>query len=164
MKKIYITGISGTGKSTIIEELTKKGIHAIDLDSSFCRWEDKITREKVNVDYKIEKHGWYCNVNKLKKLLNIQENIIISGITENQNEYLKFFDKIFLLQCSEETILKRIYNRKNNDFGKDPLEKEYILSFYRDFEKKLIEKGAVSINVDKPIEIIINEIISKFRE
>ncbi len=41
MKKIYITGISGTGKSTIIEKLIKKGINAIDLDSNFCCWKDK---------------------------------------------------------------------------------------------------------------------------
>jgi len=164
MKKIYITGISGTGKSTIIEELTKRGIHSVDLDSSFCRWEDKKTRKEINTDYEIKKHGWYCNFDKLKELLNTQENIFVAGITENQNEYLKLFNKIFLLQCSEETILERINNRKNNDFGKDSLEKEYILNSYRDFEKDLIEKGAISINVDKPIEIVINEIILKSKE
>jgi dephospho-CoA kinase len=33
--KILITGMSGTGKSTVISELADRGYHAVDTDNDF---------------------------------------------------------------------------------------------------------------------------------
>ncbi|MEI7810745.1 MAG: AAA family ATPase [bacterium] len=170
MKKIYITGISGTGKSAIAEELNKKGIYTIDVDSdkhNLCSWKNKETKENVYFEYGMgldwmEDHGWYCDIEKLKGMLNVPEDIIVVvGLTTNQNEYLNLFDKVFLLQCSEETFLNRLKTRTSNDFGKHPLEENYILNMYKDLEKDLIEKGAIAINAEGPIETVVGSIISK---
>jgi len=170
MKKIYITGISGTGKSAIAEELNKKGIYTIDIDSDefkLCYWKNKETKEAVYFEYGMgkdwmEAHGWYCDIEKLKKLLDVPKDIIVVvSITTNQNDYLNLFDKVFLLQCREEIFLERINIRTGNDFGKHPLEKEHILDFYRDFEKDLIEKGVIPINAEDSLDVVANNIISK---
>ena len=170
MKKIYITGISGVGKSTISTELNKRGIYSIDIDSAkydLCRWKNKETREDVYFENGMSKdwmeaHGWYCDVKKLKKLLDSSSEIIIAvGITTNQDEYLDVFDKVFLLRCSEKTFLNRLDTRTNNNFGKHPIEKEHVLNFYRDFEKDLIGKGAILINTEDKLDIVVNDIISK---
>jgi len=169
MKKIYITGISGTGKSFIAEKLNEKGIYTIDIDSheyGLCKWKNKKTRENVYFEHGMSKdwmeaHGWFCDFEKLNNLLDIQSDIAIAvGITTNQNEYLSMFDKVFLLHCREEIFLKRLHTRTSNYFGKHPLEKENILSFYKDFEKDLIEKGAIPINTEDSIKNVVDNIIS----
>jgi len=68
MKKIYITGISGTGKSTIAEELNKKGIYSIDIDSekfNLCHWKNKETKEAVYFEYGMGKDINLCMKIKL---------------------------------------------------------------------------------------------------
>jgi dephospho-CoA kinase len=169
MKKIYITGISGSGKSAISEELNKKGIYSIDIDSSkygLCNWKNKKTKENVYFEHGMSNdwmkaHGWYCDVEKLKELFDVPNDIVVAvGITTNQNEYLNMFDKVFLLQCSEKTILNRLDTRISNDFGKHPLEKEHVLDFYGDFEKDLIARGAIPINTEESLDVVVSNIIS----
>ena len=170
MKKNYITGVSGTGKSAIAEELNKRGIYTIDIDSSeldLCHWRNNKTQEKVYFEFGMDKdwmeaHGWYCDIEKLKKLLDVQRDIIfVVGLATNQNEYLNLFDKIFLLQCKEETFLERLETRTSNDFGKHPLEKGYILDFYKNFEKAMLEKGVFVVNAEEPLDVVMENIISK---
>ena len=46
MNKFFITGISGVGKSAVVEELEKRGIKAFDLDAmDLCLWKNKASGE-----------------------------------------------------------------------------------------------------------------------
>ena len=95
-------------------------------------------------------------------MLNVSKDVVaVVGIAQNQNEYFDLFDKIFLLQCKEKTFLERLKVRTSNDFGKHPLEKEYILDFYKKFEKEMIDKGAIIINAEEPLDVVVENIISK---
>ena len=169
MKKIYITGVSGVGKTSILKELKKKKFYTIDIDSTpeLCQWQNKKTRKKNSNIAKstnwLNTHVWICNIKKLKSLLNKknQKVIITAGITSNQNEYLDLFDTIFLLQAKEKTLLHRISIRTEHDFGKTQIEQKHILGSYKEFEKQLIKKGAIPINTEDSIENITNIIISK---
>ena len=52
----YITGVSGTGKTTVCEELTKRGFFAIDQDSKMyglCSWKHNETKETAQFEYGI---------------------------------------------------------------------------------------------------------------
>src|SRR5436309_1249680 len=100
--KIYITGVSGTGKSAIAKELEKRGILAFSIDEAegLCNWVDRKSQEIDNnyipsIDW-LNAHDWICNVEKLKKLLDSGKDlVIVTGISTNQDEYLNLFDKIF---------------------------------------------------------------------
>lgn len=167
-KRYYITGVSGTGKTTITKELNKRGILAIDQDSKeygLCSWKHNKTMEDARFEYGIgkeflEANDWYCNIEKLKKILSENERIsFICGVAANQDEYLNLFDKVFLLQCSPEMLVKRIDGREDHQFGKHPSEKEHILNWFVEFEKDLINRGAIVINSDNPINFVVDEIL-----
>jgi dephospho-CoA kinase len=171
MKKVFITGISGTGKTTIAHALNIKCIHSISIDEvpGLCVWKNKVSGKKVDYEVElnkdfIETHDWICDVEILQKLLDAEkETVVVLGIAANQNEFLGLFDKILLLQCKPETFIERIMQRKDNDFGKDKSAQDIILSWYQEFERDLLKKGAITINVegsiDEVIETIINEIL-----
>ena len=55
---------------------------------------------------------------------------------------------------SPEVFISRIDARTNNDFGKGKSEQEHILSWHKNFEKRMIDKGAVPINTEQPIEAV----------
>ena len=156
--RFYITGISGTGKSTLAKELGKQGVTAFDIDSvpGLCHWRDRATHEKADYQYGIGKdwldaHEWICDPEKLKGLLDqaIGKTVVL-GLASNQDSFLSFFGKVFLLHCRRETFLQRLSTRDgDNQFAKDKSEQEHILSWYEDFESRLVQQGAIPIDTDE---------------
>jgi dephospho-CoA kinase len=171
MKTFYITGISGTGKSSVVEKLAEKGVFSIDADSvkGLTHWIDRDTKKITEwspgmSDEWYKKHQYICNKEKLTNLIkNSPEKIVaVAGLFNNRSELRDLFDKVFLLQCKEETFLKRITERENHNFGKHILEQENILSWYKNFEREVLEEGAISINTDRSLAEVVDEIFSKF--
>ncbi len=168
MKKIFITGISGTGKTTIAHLLNAKGIHAISIDEvlGLCVWKNKISGKLVDYEAELNEffittHDWICDVDMLTRLLNETiETIVVLGIAANQDSFLHLFDKTLLLQCRPETFIKRILERKDNDFGKDETAQKLLLASYKKFETDLLGKGAISIDAEQPVEDVAQTIVS----
>ena len=170
MKRFYITGVSGVGKSSVVEELKKKGIFTIDRDGveGLCRWINKDT-QKISEwrpgteDIWYKKHKYICDKAKLINLMKDKDIVVVAGLANNRSELWDLFDKVFLLHCKEETFIKRITERTSHDFGKHKLEKENILSWYKNFEKEIVEEGAIPIDTDKPLHAVVDEIIEQIR-
>jgi shikimate kinase len=168
-KMIFITGVAGTGKSTIIKKLQKMKFCAFDIEreKDLCRWRDKKTHKEVSYRSGVGKrwfdsNEWVCDVEKLKKLIANEGGIMIfGGSTANQDEYLPFFDKILLLQCKQKTFINRLKARTGKDeFGKTRTEQKLVLSWYKDFEKDMIGRGAIPVSTEYPVDTIIEQIIS----
>lgn len=162
--KIYVTGISGTGKTSITNALISKGVTAIDIDD-LCHWENKYTGERTgwepgSSDEWHASHSWLCDVERLKERLAKERNIVVSGFASNQREYANLFDKIFLLHATPETIFARIHARLDNDFGKHPAEQKRIMDSRGPLETMMVEKGAVLLDAERPLEEIVTEIQS----
>lgn len=160
--RILITGIAGTGKTTVLSELQKHGYVVIDLDATgICTWKNISTGDTTEYgpdgrDQKwINEHGWYCNIDTLKKLLSCireDKDVFVAGVSENMEEVAAEFDKVFFLDASDDEIKRRLLQRTNNHFGKKEDEQEAILSWRKELMSKV--KNFTEVEANKtPTEI-----------
>lgn len=168
MKRFYITGVSGTGKSSITEKLNEKGIPAIDIDSvkDLCHWINKETQERASWHPGIdnewhEAHGWICDKDRLISMMDEHkdEPVVVAGVAANQNEFLDQFDSILILTCSPEVFIERINNRTNNEYGKHEVEQKRILNWHESYKKEMLDRGAIQIDAEKPLDEVVDEVI-----
>ena len=166
--KTYITGISGTGKTTLANALHEKGFKTISIDETpgLCSWVNRKDGSKVHHEAVVDKefinaHKWVCDKEHLRNLITDNEDVYVCGVSENQDEYLDLFDRVILLQCEPEVFLQRLLDRTNdNPFGKDKSAQEYLLSIYKGFENDLLKKGAIAVNVNRPLNEVIEDILA----
>ncbi len=168
--KIFITGIAGTGKSTIATELQKRGIDIIDVDHvpGLCAWVHNETGEKVveaNPDNAfIDQHDYQCDMSMLQELMNKSEElVVVCGSIGDNSTFLPLFDKTFLLQCSSETLLKRLRTRDLNDFAKDEAVQERMLEWRKVFDEIMLKAGAIPIDTDRPFDTVIEEVMGQMK-
>lgn len=73
-KSIFITGVAGSGKSTVCQYLLDQGYNAIDLEEKpglFASIDKESGQPVSSVDYddleNVKQHYWICDKNKLRK-------------------------------------------------------------------------------------------------
>lgn len=168
-KSILIAGISGTGKSSVCAELTKRGYKAFDIEEGgLFVMLDKRTG-KPFVDYnnydtdKVKYHDWVCDEKKLRELMrkNKEGVTFYAGIASNTFELLPLFDKVILLMVRPELIRKRLSKRTNNDFGRTVEVQDMVLREKDPWEKQMKEKGAIVIDANRSLAEVAEEIIRK---
>ncbi len=167
MRKFCITGVSGTGKSSVIKELKERGIKAFDVDDmeGICHWKNEESGERV--DYFpgigkewLTKNSYFADIEKIEEIINENEGtVVMAGLVTNQDEFLKLFDKIFLFQCDKEIFLHRLNTRDSNYFARDKSEQDFILGYYKEFEADMLMQGAIPINTGAPLSEIVDKII-----
>lgn len=119
MAIILITGMSGTGKTTVLEELARRGHQTVETD-------DPVWIEEVWLDGEIERL-WISE--SIEALLDNHTagNLFIHGTVRNQGRFYPRFDAIVLLSAPLETMLARIESRINNPFGQSDDERYRIV-------------------------------------
>jgi dephospho-CoA kinase len=170
MKMFYVTGISGSGKSRVREELSKRGYLAYDGDENgITAWQDKMTGEFVDTSERTpgpngspsELYDWHMSQKRLEELAleSDDQDLFICGTASNRYDLWNMFEKVFCLSVDEETLVQRLKTRTSNDFGKDPNELKDVLSWHKPSEQTDLEMGAISIDATQPIEEVVDEIL-----
>ena len=127
MALFYITGTSGSGKSTVCEKLRSLGYRAYDTDDSINEWHDRDTGRAVTFtpvsSYAttrwVQGHDFLMSRQKVEELYESAKstNIFICGHASNDIDLMQYFAKVFCLFLDEEHTKKRLINRKNNSWG-----------------------------------------------
>ncbi|MCI4509604.1 AAA family ATPase, partial [Escherichia coli] len=113
---VLVTGMSGTGKSTALGELGRRGYRVVDTDSP--DWSEWIPAADE----------WLWREDRMAQLLASEEDdvLYVSGCMSNQGKFYDRFDAVVLLSAPLDVILERVANRTTNDYGKGPRELDLI--------------------------------------
>ena len=133
MKRIYITGMSGTGKSSVIERLQFRGFTAIDTD--YDDW--------CGLSILDGEPEWILREDRLYELLKASSisSLFVSGCSSNQTKFYKFFDHIVLFSAPLEVMLERVAQRTSNPYGKNEKERTELIWNFEHIQP-LLKKNA----------------------
>jgi broad-specificity NMP kinase len=167
--KVLITGVAGTGKSTIAKALRQRNLFAVDFSDvkDMCFWQDVKTGEKVEYS-PVHSHEWFltvkriCDINILKQILAQKDDVIVAGVASgNMNEYLPLFDKVILLQCGSQENILRLKSRDNpSGYGKTEIEQKDNLEWQKNFDPQLLSYGAIPVNTEGDLEVVVDKIVT----
>jgi dephospho-CoA kinase len=141
--------MSGTGKSTVLAELRRRGFEVVETDEP--EW----------MEWSNEEGGYVWREDRVAELLARERDgpLFVSGTVSNQGRFYPDFDAVVLLSAPLEVLLGRIDNRTTNDFGKTPGERERIIDDFAAFEHRLRATCTHELDATQPIESIVAELI-----
>lgn len=169
---VLITGIAGSGKSTVCNNLIELGHEAYgieDIEGMFAMYR-KGTRE-LFTDFdnsdpeKIERAEWRCNVDKLSSLIAKQKNHIAfyCGVASNMDEILPLFDPTLLLKVDSSTLHQRLSNREGtDDMGNTEASRQSVLGWKDWWENEIIRKGVIVVDAQQDPSIVAKNILERF--
>lgn len=158
-KRVLVTGISGTGKSTVIAELAERGYDAIDLDEP--EWSEEIPVPADELTGIGPGRDWVWREERVRSLLDLPDDgmLFLGGCSSNQGTFYAQLDHIVLLTAPEDVIVSRLATRTTNPFGKLPDELDRVLQLKREVEPLLRNRATLQIDTSLPIERVVGTIL-----
>jgi dephospho-CoA kinase len=147
VKRVLLTGMSGTGKSSVVAELVARGYLAVDTDDGFCevlpdgrqRWREHAVAVLLDTED--------------------AEVLFVAGCEENQVRFHPRFDHIVLLSAPPETLVERLAARTNNPFGKSPEELRRVLGDLEHVEPLLRRVADHEIVTTVPLDEVVRTLL-----
>jgi broad-specificity NMP kinase len=118
MRRVLVTGMSGTGKSTVLTELGRRGFQVVQTDDApWSEWSEA-------------DGGYVWREELIAELLSRDDRgtLYVSGTASNQGRFYPRFDAVVLLSAPVDVLLHRIEARTTNHYGKTAEERALILS------------------------------------
>ena len=173
MPLYYVTGVSGSGKSTVRRELKARGYKAPGVDEEgYGNWVDRTTGEVVpypHDDKNLDFHDWYKRHEweiSLEKIMPLKEQaerehipIFLCGAASGDSKAWHLFDKVIALVVDADTLEHRIRTRAENDYGKTPEELALILKWHGKFNEDYHKFGAEIIDATRPLDEVVDAIL-----
>ncbi len=149
MRRILVTGMSGTGKSTALAGLAALGFQVVDTDDPpWSEWSE-------------EESGYVWREDLVADLLAGagDATLFVSGTVSNQGRFYPLFDAVVLLSAPGEVLLQRIVTRTTNDYGKSPEERALILEHLAEVEPLLRAGCTHEIDATQPIGDVVDRLV-----
>lgn len=147
VKRVLLTGMSGTGKSSVIRELAALGYKAVDTDDGWCeplpdgrqRWREDAIAALLDT--------WDADV------------LFIAGCEENQARFRSRFDVVILLSAPAPVMTARLAARAGNPYGKVPGDMDRILADLAAVEPLLRQASDHEIRTTIPLADVVAQVL-----
>ena len=143
-----ISGLPGTGKTSVCIELQARGYKVIDADRSFG-YQDGA--------------DWLWDETKVEGVINnaFDGSMFICGSASNRDKYIPKFSKVFILCVDDQTLRHRLLGRTNNNFGKDPDVLTRQIERNQGVKEYSINRGRVVVDATQPVKKVVDDILTQ---
>ncbi|MGR9049457.1 RNase adapter RapZ [Halobacillus faecis] len=141
MGVIFVTGLSGVGKTSVLRKLENEGYDVVDTDDhGFTKKITTVEGEEIVWDEE-----------RISQLIDKRKHphLILSGCYSNQGNFYKSFDAVVLLEAPLDVMLDRVNQRDTNPYGKHPDERTAIIESFTHALPKLRASANVVIDTSK---------------
>ena len=166
MSLFLITGVPGAGKTTVCNELKRRGFDAYDADEDeLAQWFNKETgrpEPEVRTPKFVAAHERNIPTDKvlaLARLATPQNPAFICGKPHNEAKLLDLFSGIFALVLDRGAIEHRLASRIGNDWGKKAHELELVLEQHAQSRQTYTNPRYVTLDASRPTTEIADAII-----
>jgi thymidylate kinase len=145
VRKVLVTGMSGTGKSTALGELRQHGFEVVDTDEpGWAEWSDR-------------EGGYVWREDRIAELLahDREATLYVFGTVSNQGRFYPQFDAVVLLSAPVDVLLGRIESRTTNDYGKTAEQRDLILAHVQEVEPLLRATCTHEIDASQPLDDVV---------
>jgi thymidylate kinase len=162
-RNFLIEGGSGTGKTSVCEELARRGYHAVHGDRNLAYQGDPETGAPMAdvTDLAVHDHHLW-RVDQVKALVADQREAVtfFCGGSRNFTEFIALFNGVFVLEVDTETLTRRLDDRREDEWGGQgrQAERDLILRLHR--TKADIPRGGVAIDATAPLTHVVDEILA----
>jgi shikimate kinase len=159
MKRLLITGMSGTGKSSVVRELAARGHEAYDLDTP--EWSEWVDADPADALTPAAGKDWVWQEARVHALLAKprDRSVFVSGCAENMNRLFPLIDTIILLSAPAATILDRLAARSPDGYGHAAEERRKVVDLIATIEPLLRDSADHEIDTRRSIADTVDEIL-----
>ena len=163
---VLVTGLSGTGKTTLHRLFKDKGIPSIDADESVLRWGKSGASLKRGESFRwLLRNRPKWDVSELKRLMRDNDELYVFGIAPNMpRTTLRNFDQIIYLKADRKLLKERLQTERDNPYGTTRMQRKFVmivkpmLDFAADAASR-VSKRFRNVDASKGLEDIFSDII-----
>lgn len=157
---LLLTGISGVGKSSVVEALAARGLRAVDLDTdAYSEWVEADDSDPLGPPV-APGRDWQWRADRVRALLDSAEgDLFVSGCAPNMGPLVRQFDYVVLLSAPASLIAERLLTRTNNPYGQLPGEVERVIAQKQTVEPLLRRAAGHEIDTSAPLAEVVAAVL-----
>ena len=145
-RNYLVEGLSGAGKSSVYEELIRRGYKAISTDRAWKYRADPDTT-----------HWMWHHQRAVGELESPEPEVLfVCGSSRNRDEFLSYFIKVFNLRIDDDTMRRRLQERTDDDWPLGQEGVELMLTLNRSDEKP---PGSIDVDATQPLHQVVDELL-----
>lgn len=156
VRNYLVEGVSGTGKTSVCDELQRRGYDAVHGDRELAFQGNPDTGGPTEGS-KHEHHLWHVDLVQARVARRDAPVTFFCGGSRNFPAFVHLFDGVFVLDVDPDTLDRRLRERPEDEWGGRPAERELIARLHRTGSD--IPAGAIVLDATAPVAHVVDEVV-----